>query len=163
MLVELNFLDYAEGALAAYRPEADTDHTDLVLHSHGGAGHLDVQVKAATHEDREGRVVAFADYPAGAIPEGPRFVYVVCLFEHAAMERSRFWFVPSVDFNRLAYRERASANGRVNLQFSARAAGDPRWDPFEVRREQLALRALSLIASAPVDFDLHGGMLLVLN
>ena len=97
-----------------------------------------LQVKGTTHPDQEGRVVAFANYSADAIPENTRLLYLVCLLDLEQHLLARLWLVPSADFNRLAYREHSSRAGRVTLQFSCLAAGDERWARFEVPRLELA-------------------------
>ncbi len=128
----------------------DVDHRDLDLDEKGTDRHCEVQVKAATHLDREGRVVCFANYPEDAVPETPRFVYVAGLLDLVRVELARIWMVPSAEFNRLAYRQhRADQPGRVTLQFSCRAAGDPRWDRFEVGHLELGERLLDLVRTAP--------------
>ena len=60
----------------------------------------------------------------------------------------RVWLLPSGDFNRLAYRERDSRAGRVTLQFSCVASGDPRWDRFEVPRLELGARLEPVVRAA---------------
>ena len=60
---------------------------------------------------------------------------------------ARIWLVPSADFNRLAYREHSARPGRVSLQFSCVAKGDPRWDQFEVPRLELGARLEPLVAA----------------
>jgi hypothetical protein len=61
---------------------------------------------------------------------------------------SRLWLVPSAEFNRRAYRERSAHAGRVTLQFSCLAAGDEKWDSFEVARLQLATLLEPLVGAA---------------
>jgi hypothetical protein len=90
----------------------------------GGYGAIWLQVKGTTHLDKEGRVVAFANYPADAIPENARLLYLVCLLDLEQHLLARLWLVPSADFNHLAYRERSPRVGRVTLQFSCVADGE---------------------------------------
>ena len=56
--------------------------------------------------------------------------------------------MPSAEFNRLAYRERDKRKGRVTLQFSCVASGDPRWDSFELARLELGRRLEPLVREA---------------
>src|SRR3981081_2238516 len=79
LMVEAAILPGSDGRLIPSRMEPDVDHRDLVVAEVGGYGALWLQVKGTTHLDREGRVVAFANYPADAIPERPRLLYMVCL------------------------------------------------------------------------------------
>jgi hypothetical protein len=141
--------------LGSFRPGVDADHKDMVVDERGGFRSLYVQVKSATHPDREGRVVAFADYPEAAVPESPRLVYVVGLLSVATIELARIWVVPSADFNRLAYRQhKAREPGRVVLQFSSRLDGDSVWDRFVVGRLELGPRLLELVRASPADASL---------
>jgi len=147
LMVEAEILAGSGGRLIASRMEPDVDHRDLVVAEVGGYGALWLQVKGTTHPDREGRVVAFANYPAEAIPESARLLYLVCLLDLEQHVLARLWLVPSTDFNRLAYRERSTHADRITLQFSCRAAGDERWDSFEVPRLELAARLEPLVSA----------------
>jgi hypothetical protein len=147
LMVEAEILAGSEGRLIPSRMEPDVDHRDLVVAQVGGYGALWLQVKGTTHLDREGRVVAFANYPADAIPENTRLLYLVGLLDLQQHLLARLWLVPSAAFNRLAYRERSSHAGRVTLQFSCRAAGDERWDSFEVPRLQLSAHLEPLVGA----------------
>jgi hypothetical protein len=157
LMVEAEILAGSDGRLIPSRLEPDIDHRDLVVADVGGYSVLWLQVKGTTHPDREGRVVAFANYPAAAIPESPRLLYLVCLVDLQQHNLARLWLIPSADFNRLAYREKSERAGRVTLQFSCRAAGDERWDGFEVSRLELAHRLEPLVSSlgraAPQEFS----------
>ena len=148
LMVEAEILAGAEGRLIPSRVEPDVDHRDIMVADVGGFGALWLQVKGTTHLDHEGRVVAFANYPAGAIPQSPRLLYLVGLVDIAQHVLARVWLVPSADFNRLAYREHSARPGRVTLQFSCVAKGDPRWDPFEVSRLELGARLEPLVAAS---------------
>jgi hypothetical protein len=147
LMVEAEILAGSGGGLIASRMEPDIDHRDLVVSEVGGFGALWLQVKGTTHPDREGRIVAFANYPVDAIPENARLLYLVCLLDLQQHLLARLWLIPSADFNRLAYRERSTHANRITLQFSCRAAGDERWDSFEVPRLQLAARLEPLVGS----------------
>jgi len=147
LMVEVEILAGSDGRLIPSRLEPDVDHRDIVVAEVGGYGALWLQVKGTTHPDREGRIVAFADYPADAIPESARLLYLVCLLDLRQHVLARLWLVPSADFNRLAYQERSARAGRVTLQFSCRAAGDERWDRFELSRLGLAARLQPLVGA----------------
>jgi hypothetical protein len=148
LMVRAEILAGSDGRLIPSRFEPDVDHRDLIVADVGGYGSLWLQVKGTTHLDKEGRVVAFANYPADAIPENARLLYLVCLLDLQQHLLARLWLVPSVDFNRLAYREHSPRVGRVTLQFSCRAAGDEHWDTFEVPRLDLAARLEPLVSAA---------------
>jgi hypothetical protein len=147
LMVEAEILAGSSGRLIPSRVEPDVDHRDIVVANVGGYGALWLQVKGTTHPDKEGRIVAFANYPEDAIPENARLLYVVCLLDVPEHQLGRIWVISSADFNRLAYREHSSRAGRVTLQFSCVAAGDPRWDGFEVSRLDLAARLEPLVAA----------------
>jgi hypothetical protein len=147
LMVRAEILAGSDGRLIPSRFEPDVDHRDLVVADVGGYGALWLQVKGTTHPDREGRIVAFANYPADAIPESARLLYLVCLVDLEQHLLARLWLVPSAEFNRRAYRERSSHADRVTLQFSCRASGDERWDSFEVSRLELASRLEPLVGT----------------
>jgi hypothetical protein len=148
LMVEAEILAGSGGRLIPSRLEPDVDHRDLVVAEVGGYGALWLQVKGTTHPDNEGRVVAFANYPAGGIPESARLLYLVCLLDLEQHLLARLWLIPSEDFNRLAYREHSAREGRVTLQFSCRIGGDGRWDRFEVPRLELASQLEPLVGAA---------------
>jgi hypothetical protein len=148
LMVRAEILAGSDGRLIPSRFEPDVDHRDLIVADVGGYGALWLQVKGTTHLDKEGRVVAFANYQADAIPENARLLYLVGLLDLEQHLLARIWLVPSADFNRLAYREHSARPGRVTLQFSCLAAGDERWDRFEVRRLELAARLEPLVGAA---------------
>lgn len=148
LMVRAEILAGSEGRLIPSRFEPDVDHRDLIVADVGGYGALWLQVKGTTHPDKEGRVVAFANYPADAIPESARLFYLVCLLDLEQHVLARLWLVPSADFNRLAYREHSSRPDRITLQFSCLAAGDERWDQFEVPRLKLAAQLEPLVRTA---------------
>ena len=147
LMVEAEVLAGSEGRLLPSRVEPDVDHRDIVVAEVGGFGALWLQVKGTTHPDGEGRIVAFANYPLDAIPESARLLYLVCLLDVTQHLLARTWLVPSAEFNQLAYRERSKRAGRVTLQFSCVAAGDARWDRFEVPRLELGARLEPLVAA----------------
>src|SRR3981081_1243217 len=118
LMVEAAILPGSDGRLIPSRMEPDVDHRDLVVAEVGGYGALWLQVKGTTHSDREGRVVAFANYLADAIPASARRLPLVCLRDLEQHLLARLWLIPSADFNRLAYREHSARAGRVTLQFS---------------------------------------------
>src|SRR5438477_4313711 len=147
LMVEAEILVGSDGRLIPSRVEPDVDHRDIVVAEVGGYGALWLQVKGTTHPDREGRIVAFANYAADAIPESARLLYLVCLLDVEQHLLARTWLVPSADFNRFAYREHSARAGRVTLQFSCVASGDAHWDRFEVSRLELGARLKPLVAA----------------
>lgn len=148
LMVEVEILAGSNGKLIPSRMEPDVDHRDLVVAEVGGYGALWLQVKGTTRPDREGRIVAFANYAIDAIPESERLFYLVGEVDMQEHVLARLWLIPSADFNRLAYREHSSnRKDRVTLQFSCLASGDERWDRFEVPRLKLAARLEPLVAA----------------
>ena len=145
LMVQAEVVAGSGGRLIPSRFEPDVDHRDIVVAEVGGYGALWLQVKGTTHLDHEGRVVAFANYPVDAIPESSRLFYLVSLVDVAQHLLARNWLIPSRDFNRLAYREHSRRAGRITLQFSCVAKGDPRWDRFEVSRLELGARLVPLV------------------
>jgi hypothetical protein len=158
-MAEAEILAGSDGRLIPARMEPDVDHRDLVVADVGGFGAIWLQVKGTAHPDREGRVVAFANYAVDAIPESPRLLYLICLVDLQQHGLARLWLVPSADFNRLAYRERSDHPGRVTLQFSCVAAGDERWDSFEVPRLELGARLEPLVRNVgPATLEVLSGL-----
>jgi len=154
LLVQAEIIAGSAGRLIPSRVEPDVDHRDLVVAEVGGYGALWLQVKGTAHLDREGRVVAFANYPVDGIPESGRLFYLVSLVDVEQHVLARNWLIPSGDFNRLAYREHSARAGRITLQFSCVAAGDPRWESFEVPRLELGARLVPLVhALGPATTD----------
>ncbi len=147
LMVEAEILAGSGGRLLPSRVEPDVDHRDIVVAEVGGYGALWLQVKGTTHPDREGRIVAFANYRVDAIPESARLLYLVALLDIEQHLLARIWLVPSADFNQLAYHEHSKQPGRVTLQFSCVATGDERWDQFEVPRLELGARLEPLVAA----------------
>src|SRR6202171_3494869 len=105
LMVEAEILAGSGGRLIASRLEPDVDHRDLVVAQVGGYGALWLQVKGTTHPDREGRIVAFANYPASAIPESPRLLYLVCLLDLDQHRLARLWLGPSPFLSHLCAHE----------------------------------------------------------
>ena len=159
LMVEAEILVGSDGRLIPSRVEPDVDHRDIVVAEVGGYGALWLQVKGTTHPDREGRIVAFANYPVDAIPESARLLYLVCLLDVDQHLLARTWLVPSSDFNRRAYREHARRQDRINLQFSCLASGDARWDAFQVPRLELGARLEPLVhALGPATMEELGAL-----
>ncbi|TMG70702.1 MAG: hypothetical protein E6H86_00785 [Chloroflexi bacterium] len=159
LMVEAEILVGSDGRLIPSRVEPDVDHRDIVVAEVGGYGALWLQVKGTTHPDREGRIVAFANYPVDAIPESARLLYLVCLLDVDQHLLARTWLVPSSDFNRRAYREHTRRQGRINLQFSCLASGDAHWDAFEVPRLELGARLEPLVhALGPATMEELGAL-----
>ena len=147
LLVEAYAILSAGGRLAAFGARSDVDHKDFIVDEVGGYRNAYAQVKCATHLDAEGHIVCTAHYPKNKVPSHPRFIYIFCLLDESRMELTRIWFVPSRDFNRLAYRE-PRGEGRVQLLFECLASGDRRWDRYEVSRDELGGRFIELIERA---------------
>src|SRR6266550_4368998 len=116
LMVEAEVLAGSGGRLIPSRVEPDVDHRYIVVAEVGGYGALWLQVKGTIHADREGRIVAFANYPVDAVPESARLLYLVCLLDVEQHLLARTWLVPSADFNQLAYRERSKRPGRVRFE-----------------------------------------------
>lgn len=137
----------SKGRLVGFRPAIDVDHKDWIVDEVGGYCNGYIQVKCAAHQDKEGRIRCFARYNLNAIPADDRFAYVFCLLDVSLMELTKIWVVPSKDFNRLAYRS-LEARGRVELAFSCKVTGDPKWEPYEVDKWSLGPRLLELIKAS---------------
>jgi hypothetical protein len=87
-----------------------------------------------------------------AVTEEARFVYVMTVVAEPEQRVARCWLVPSADFNRLAYRQHSAGRpGRVVLQFSCRAGGDPAWDAYELAPTALGAAVERLLETAPED------------
>jgi hypothetical protein len=141
----------SDGELQLFTPVADDDHVDATAGRRGGVPAIAIQVKTASDVDRGGLVEAKADYPVGHVREHRAFLYVVLLMASVRIEAA--WVVPSLDFNRLAYRR--VAGDREILEFR----GDPlRDDPFAAFRVpplELGPRLLSVIDSQEASIPPH--------
>jgi len=71
-------------------------------------------------------------------------------FRGRGLPLPRSWLVPSREFNQRAYRERRTSEpGRIVLQFSCLAAGDPKWDEFELAPIALGSAFVKILGGAP--------------
>ena len=136
LMVEAEILAGSAGRLIPSRLEPDVDHRDLVVAQVGGFGALWLQVKGTTHPDREGRVVAFANYPADAIPESPRLLYLVCLLDVQQHLLARLRLVPSADLQPTRVpralrargpRDPSSSRARLRATSAGTASKSPDW------------------------------------
>src|SRR5260370_5716710 len=81
LMVRAEILAGSNGRLIPSRFEPDVDHRDLIVADVGGYGAIWLQVKGTPHLNKEGRVVAFAQYLADAIPVSGRLLYLYCLLD----------------------------------------------------------------------------------
>src|SRR5260370_9666198 len=125
LVVEAAIVAGSDGRLIPSRVEPDVDNQDIVVAAVGGYGAVWLQVKGTTHADREGRIVAFANYRVDAIPVSARLLYIVCLLDVEQHLLTRTWLVPSEDFNRLAYRDHSARARPVTLPLSSLPSGEP--------------------------------------
>src|SRR6267378_5435812 len=146
-LVAAYALISAGGKLSSYRPFTDVDGKDLVIDLAGGFMDIYVQVKCALGIDRNGRIAGTVRLYGDPIPSSPKFVYVFCLLDRRKMELTRIWVVPSAIFYKRAYRT-LLPKGMIQFNFDCRLIGDERWDEFEVTRDQLGPRLVTLIRAA---------------
>ncbi len=146
-LVAAYALMSAKGKLSSYRPFTDVDGKDLVIDLAGGFKDIYLQVKCALGIDRNGRIGGTVRLHRDQIPSSPKFVYVFCLLDRRKMELARIWVVPSAIYYKRAYRT-VLPKGMIQFNFDYRTAGDDRWDPYEVTREELGPRLVKLIRSA---------------
>jgi hypothetical protein len=162
-LVEAYAVISSGGLLDGFRPGVDMDHKDLIFDEVGGYANAYTQVKCATKLSNRRRVHCRVQIGAAAIPSDPRFAYVFCLLDLKAMDLTKMWVVPSLDFNRLAYKTQ-TASGRPELIFEANPEGDAKWDRFLVNKQSLGPRLLQ-IARTPAksklrSLDLRGVLVL---
>ena len=146
-LIEAYGVISSGGLLDGFRPGVDMDHKDLIFDEVGGYRNVYAQVKCATQLINN-CVRCHVQVGSKPIPADPSFVYIFCWLDLKAMDLIRIWVVPSPDFNRLAYRS-FSARSRFALAFSAKAAGDPKWDKFLVDKHSLGPRLLEIALAAP--------------
>jgi hypothetical protein len=146
-LVAAYALISAGGKLTSYRPFTDVDGKDIIIDLAGGFKDIYIQVKCALGVDRNRRIGGLVRLHRDHVPSSPRFVYVFCLLDRSKMELTRIWVVPSAIFYKRAYRT-LLPKGMIQFNFDYRTAGDDRWDDFEVRRDQLGPRLVTLIRAA---------------
>jgi hypothetical protein len=140
----------AAGKLSSYRPFTDVDGKDIVIDLAGGFEDIYLQVKCALQINRNRRIGGTVRLHRDHVPSSPKFVYVFCLLDRRQMELTRIWVVPSAIFCRRAYRT-VLPKGMIQFNFDCRPVGDERWDEFEVTRQQLGPRLVSLIRAAAKD------------
>ena len=137
----------AAGKLSSYRPFTDVDGKDIVIDLAGGFKDIYIQVKCALEINRNRRIGGTVRLHRDHIPSSQKFVYVFCLLDRHKMELTRIWVVPSAIFYRRAYRT-VLPKGMIQFNFDCRPVGDDRWGEFEVTRNQLGPRIVSLIRAA---------------
>ncbi len=135
----------SDGEVEVFTPVADDDHVDAVAGRRGGLPRVGIQVKTATHLDRNGLVEATASYPAGQVREHAAFVYAILLLDSVAIAAA--WLIPSPDLNRLAYRRREKDREILEMRLSPHHADD--FTPFALPPLELGPRLLATIDSAP--------------
>ncbi len=140
----------AGGKLTSYRPFSDVDGKDIIIDLAGGFKDIYIQVKCTLSIERRirGEVRLHGDH----LLSSPKFVYIFCLLDRRNMELTRIWVVPSAIFYKRAYRT-VMPKGVIQFNFDHRTGGDDRWDEFEVTRNQLGPRLVTLIRAAAM----HGG------
>jgi hypothetical protein len=149
-LVAAYALMSAGGKLSSYRPFTDVDGKDIIIDLAGGFKDIYIQVKCALEINRNHRIGGTVRVHREHVPSSPRFVYVFCLLDRGTMELTRIWVVPSAIFYTRAYRT-PLPKGMIQFNFDCRPKGDDRWDEFEVTRNQLGPRLVSLIRAAAKD------------
>jgi hypothetical protein len=147
-LVAAYALMSAGGRLTSYRPFSDVDGKDIIIDLAGGFKDIYIQVKCTLSIERRirGDVRLHGDHVASS----PKFVYIFCLLDRRNMELTRIWVVPSAIFYKRAYRT-VMPKGVIQFNFDHRTGGDDRWDEFEVTRNQLGPRLVTLIRAAAMD------------
>ena len=134
----------AAGKLSSYRPFTDADGKDIVIDLAGGFKDIYVQVKCALEINRNRRIGGTVRLHGDHVPSSSRFVYIFCLLDRRKMELTRIWVVPSAVFYKRAYRT-VLPKGMIQFNFDCRPVGDEKWEEFEVTRNQLGPRLVTLI------------------
>ena len=135
------------GDLELYKPLSDDDHTDVTAGKRGKVPALAIQVKTALTLDRKLLAVARMAFPGGEPREHPAFIYAVVYVVEAVIEVA--WIVPSVEFNRLAYRGQGRHGKGIELQFMASPTRTDKWVAHRCGRMDLGPRLTTLIDSLP--------------
>jgi hypothetical protein len=113
----------------------------------GGFKDIYIQVKCSLNVNRDGRFRGTVRLHRDNVQSSPKYIYVFCVLDRREMELSRIWVVPSAIFYKRAYRT-VLPKGTIQFNFDCRSIGDERWDEFEVTRDQLGPRLVSLIRAA---------------
>ena len=135
------------GELELFKPLTDDDHTDVSAGKRGHVPALAIQVKTALKVDRKGLAVARMAFPEGKPREHPAFVYAIVYVVDFTVESA--WVVPSVDFDRLAYRGVGRRGKGIELQFMASPTRADKWSAFRCARAELGSRLIGIIDSLP--------------
>ena len=146
-LVAAYALISAAGKLSSYSPFTDVDGKDIVIDLAGGFKDIYLQVKCALQVNRSRRIGGTVRLHRDHVPSSPKFVYIFCLLDRRQMELTRIWVVPSAIFYKRAYRT-LLPKGMIQFNFDCRPTGDERWDEFEVTRDQLGPRLVTLIRAS---------------
>jgi len=137
----------SDGDLELFKPVTDDDHTDVTIGRRGMVPALTIQVKTALTLDRKKLAVARMAFPEGKARQHPAYIYAVVYVPDASVEAA--WIVPSVDFNRLAYRGAGRRGKGIELQFMASPTRADKWAPFRSTRFELGPRLAAVIDSLP--------------
>lgn len=137
----------SDGMLEMFRPDVDDDHVDMAAGRRGLSPELKIQVKTALTVNRKGLVVARAAFSSGEVIEHPRLIYGIVYVVGVCIATG--WIVPSVDFNRLAYRGAGKRGKGVELQFMAHPTRVDAWARFRCQPTELGPRMLALIDGLP--------------
>jgi hypothetical protein len=137
----------SDGDLELFKPLTDDDHTDITVGRRGMVPALAIQVKTALTLNPKKVAVARMAFPEGKPRVHPAFVYGIVFVPDASVEAA--WIIPSVDFNRLAYRGAGRRGKGIELQFMASPVRDDRWSEFRCGRLELGARLGAVIASLP--------------
>jgi hypothetical protein len=146
-LVAAYALISANGKLTSYRPFSDIDGKDIIMDLAGGFNDIYLQVKCALALSQYHRIAGTVRLHRDHIPSDPKLIYIFTLLDPGKMELARIWVVPSAMFYKRAYRTEL-AKGMVQFNFDCHNDGDEKWDEFEVSRQELGPRLVSLIKSS---------------
>ena len=155
-LVELYALVGSGARLISAKPRPDIDHKDFILDEYGGYRTIYLQVKAASHPQRDRNVQFQVIFKKGEILANRRLLYVFCLVDLERIQIVQVWVVPSPDFNRLATRVRKPS--KLILEFAAPtsgARGGGKWGRFRVPPLELGKHLYDYLMTAPPDEPLQ--------
>lgn len=137
----------SDGEVELFKPVTDDDHTDDSAGRRGKAPALAIQIKTALKVDRKGLAVARMNYSDSTPREDPAFIYAIVYVVDATIEQA--WLIPSLDFDRLAYRGKGTRGKGLELEFLASPTRNDKWSPFRCSRFELGPRLLAIIDSLP--------------
>ena len=124
--------------LSCYRPVSDDEGIDLIVKEKGSLKSVYIQVKSNFSDDFSRPFVATVK--KRSVVDSYSMVFVFCLFDTAKGDVHDYvWFVPAVDFIRMAHKDKNDLLGFVS---GKQKKDSNKWDTFMIDKRDLANRVI---------------------